>query len=341
MPIPAVPEPGLWLAVSYAINFTRARWQRRGAIRVLTSEIKQDTDALDLVLGQLGRAARAAGLQGKNFADENDAITAVEERKRAAEQDLIDLDARKAEESSKYVEVEREKISQVAEAEAALAQSQAALENLQAQRRGLRDKRKDIERRQRAYIKAAEDRDTEAGNAPMGDSRTQLRKAAESHRKEAADLDPERQDLDRRLTALDKPIAEGEAQLDSCRGLLDSARRSLDDAREGHRHRLAEIDAEHKRKSKEVSQADAEISRRLVTLGTLVNLNRVSHDDFIELYRRIDRLRDAISARGAEIDRLSAERSGYHRPTLLRGVAVMGGGLVALVLVGIILRALL
>ena len=50
--------------------------------------------------------------------------------------------------------------------------------------------------------------------------------------------------------------------------------------------------------------AQAEIHRHEVTLGTLINLHRIEDPDFHDLYARMDRLRSAIGARGAEIDRL-------------------------------------
>jgi len=122
---------------------------------------------------------------------------------------------------------------------------------------------------------------------------------------------------------------------------LDAAKRSLSDAREGHTHRLAELDAEHKRKAREIGLAEAEITRRLVTLGTLVNLNRIEDPTFAELYQRIDRLRGAITARTTEIEKLTAERDAYDRGMLVRGVSVIGGAFVALIALIAILRAIL
>jgi chromosome segregation ATPase len=160
-------------------------------------------------------------------------------------------------------------------------------------------------------------------------------------RREAAALEPSKQELDRQITALERPISEATARLDAAKAELDAAKRSLNDAREGHTHRLAELDAEQKRKSREVNLAEAEIQRRLVTLGTLVNLNRIEDPQFAELYQRIDRLRGAITARTTEIEKLTAEREAYDRGTLLRGVATIGGAFVALIALIVILKAVL
>jgi len=340
-PVPAIPEPNLINAAKYAYKFGIARWQRRGAIKQLGLEIKQDTEALDQVLGALGRAARGARIEGRVFSAENAAITAAEDRVANLNRESTDVDGRKLDENSKFVDVERERNEKLVDAERMVDEVQKELQHLEAQRRSLRDKRKELERRQKAFLKNADDHDRQAGAAPLGDQRQELRRAAEGHRKEAAALEPEKQDIDRRLASLERPISEATARLDAAKAELDAAKRSLNDAREGHTHRLAELDAEQKRKAREVALAEAEIQRRLVTLGTLVNLNRIDDPQFAELYQRIDRLRGAITARTTEIEKLTAEREAYDRGTLVRGIATIGGALVALIALIVILRAIL
>jgi chromosome segregation ATPase len=340
-PIPEIPEPGLINAARYAYQFALARWQRGGARKTLAIEIKQDTEALDQVLGALGRAARGARVEGRVFSAENAAITAAEERVASLQKESGDVDGRKAEENSKFVDVERERNEKLVEAERMVEEAQRELQHLEAQRRALRDKRKELDRRQKAFLKNADDHDRQAGAAPLGDQRQELRRAAEGHRKEAAVLEPDKQEIDRRLSGLERPISEATARLDAAKAELDASKRSLSDAREGHTHRLAELDAEQKRKAREIALAEAEIQRRLVTLGTLVNLNRIEDPQFAELYQRIDRLRGAITARTTEIEKLTAEREAYDRGTLVRGVATIGGAFVALIALIVILRAVL
>ncbi len=338
IPVPGIPDPGFVNVARYAITFGRARWQRRRAVKLLHVEIKSDTDALDGVLLQLGRDARAAGVENRVLAPENLAISDAEKRRDQATQAGVDIGNRKLEETAKYEELERERTIKVTEAEKVLEDAQRELSTLEAQRRGVRDKRKELERRQNAYVKAAEQRDTEAGNAPMGETRGELRRVADGHRREAASLDPERQDLERRLAALERPIGYAQTKVEQAKVELDQQRRSLADAREGHRHRLAELDAESSRKGRERDLIEGEINRRLVNLGTLINLHRVERPEFDELYRRIDRLRHAINARTTEIDRLTAEREAYDRGSLLRGYAVLAGvGVLVITFVVIIL----
>jgi hypothetical protein len=340
-PVPGIPEPGLVNAARYAYQFALARWQRRGAIKTLGVEIKQDTEALDQVLGLLGRAARGARVEGRVFSAENAAITAAEQRVSSLQRESGEVEGRKAEENSKFVDVERERNEKLVEAERMVEEAQRELQHLEAQRRSLRDRRKELERRQKAYLKNADDNDRQAGAAPLGDQRQELRRTAEGHRREAAALEPSKQELDRQITALERPISEATARLDAAKAELDAAKRSLNDVREGHTHRLAELDAEQKRKAREVALAEAEIQRRLVTLGTLVNLNRIDDAQFAELYQRIDRIRGAITARTTEIEKLTAEREAYDRGTLVRGVATIGGAFVALIALIVILRAVL
>lgn len=341
LPVPEVPEPNLIAAARYAVHFSRARWQRRGAIKVLGVEIKQDTEALDQVLGALGKVARIAGVNSRVFSAENAAINAAEERIDALGVEHADVDARKVDEKSKFIDVERERNQKLADAERMLAEGTKEMASLEGQRRGARDKRKEVERRQRTYLKLAEDSDKQAASGPVSEARQDHRRAAEQHRKEAAALEPERQDLDRQLAALERPIAEATARIDTAKAELDAAKRSLADAREGHTHRLAELDAEHKRKAREIALAEGEIARRLVTLGTLVNLNRIEDPQFTELYARIDRLRTAITARTTEIEKLTAEREAYDRGTLVRGVATIGGAIILLITLLVILRAVI
>ncbi|MCX5747564.1 MAG: hypothetical protein NT062_34295, partial [Proteobacteria bacterium] len=352
-PVPEIGEPGLLNAAKYALHFGRARYQRRGAIKMLAVEIKQDTEALDQVLGALGRAARTAKIEGRVFSAENAAIATAEDRITTLNTELADVDARKTDENSKFVDVESERTAKLVEAERLLAEVQGELAHLEGVRRGLRESRKDLERRQKAYLKAAADADRQSSAAQMGDTRADLRRSAEQHRRDAGALDPDRQEIDRKLSTLDRPIGEAATKVEAAKAELDAAKRSLADAREGHTHRLAELDAEQKRKAREIMAAESEITRRLVTLGTLVNLNRgvasataaamldERGGEFLELYERIDRLRGAITARTTETEKLTAEREAYDRGTLVRGVSVIGGAILAFIAFIVILRAII
>jgi hypothetical protein len=340
-PMPEVPDTGLLASARYTVAFLRGLLQRRTAVKNLHEQIRVDTSALDTLLGALGRLVRDLRIDTRATRGENEAIDEAERRKQKALLDSSELGGRLAEENQRFADLEKERADKLRETEAALAKAEQDHEGFEAQRRSLRDKRKQIERQQKGYLKAAEDREEEAGKQAMGETRSQLRRSAEELRREAASLDPERQDIERRLSAIDKPLSQAAAQVESLRAEIESARRSLTDAREGHRQRFSELEAQHGSKGREVTEADSEIARRLVTLGTLVNLNRIERPEFDELYGRIDMLRGAIASRTQHIDRLNAERESADRGAILRGALVLGLFAVLVLTAIVVLVALL
>ncbi|MCP4447171.1 MAG: hypothetical protein GY811_17755 [Myxococcales bacterium] len=340
-PIPPVPEAGLLAALKYTVSFASARWQRRGAIGDLRGQISKDTGILDGILGTLGRHTRSLGLENKALEAENKAIDGAEDRRKTAEHSCSELSNRQAEENSKFAGSEGDRQGKVAEADSELEVAQTELGALEAQRRDLRDQRKTIENRQKGYLKAADSRDADSEKQESREKREELRNAATTLRKDAELLTEERLDIDRRYDALEQPQSQLNSRVDALKSDRDAAKGSLTDLREGHRHRLAEIDAEQGRKSRELAQAEAEIERRYVTLGTLVNLNRIERSEFIGIYEQIDSLRGAIGARSNEIDKLSAERQAFDKSSLILGACVLGGAvLLVLALLAILLTAL-
>ena len=139
--MPEIPEPGLLNSARYTYQFAIAWWQRRGAIKQLAIEIKQDTEALDQVLGALGRVARGARVEGRVFSVENAGISSAEERVASLQKEGAEVEARKAEEASKFVDIERERNEKLTEAERQVDEAQRELVHLEAKRRGKRDTR--------------------------------------------------------------------------------------------------------------------------------------------------------------------------------------------------------
>ncbi len=336
-PIPPVPEPGIFNTMRYATAVSLARWQRRSAIKQLKIDITDSTAGLDELLGMLGRRARELGVERPHLAAENAALRAAEERRGHIEQTRTELRERQESESRSYTQLENERVGHVSAAEAALARGKHELTSLEAQRRGMREKRKTLQRQQKDYLKAAENREEQAAKASEDEARAELTKAAEEFRRDAAALDPECEDLERRIADLDKPIAQAVAKVESLQGALDATRQGLNEVRESHRHRQAEIEAEQGRRNRELSQAEAEIQRRLISLGTLIDLHRIGEPAFAEIYERIDRSRSAIGVRSTEIDRLAAEREAYDRNSLARGFAGIGTSVFLLVLIAVLL----
>ncbi|HET6611430.1 MAG TPA: hypothetical protein VFG83_05555 [Kofleriaceae bacterium] len=340
VPVPPVPEPGLIASARYAVSFARARWQRRAAIKELEAAIRDDTAALDAMLGDLGKKVRDSGLTSPALKAENQAVADAEGRKIAAEKRHEELCSRQSDEAAKFADIEAEKQARVTEVEQSLDVAEGALDDLEAKRRGFREKKKTIERQQKTYLKTADDRDEQAGDAESDEKRDSLRRSAKTLRGEAAALDGDRAEAEENAAKLERPISQAIAKVEALKGELDSVKRALNDAREGHRHRMAELEAEISRRSREISQAEAEIQRALVTLGTLANLHRPDHPQFTGLYGEIDEVRGAIGARSREVDRLIAERDAYDRGSLIRGTAVLGGGVLGVIALVVIILAI-
>ena len=73
-------------------NYTASKAGLIGMIKTLGAEIKQVTEALDQVLGALGKVARNVGTTGRVFSAENGAITDAETRIAALSGELGDVD---------------------------------------------------------------------------------------------------------------------------------------------------------------------------------------------------------------------------------------------------------
>jgi hypothetical protein len=339
--MPDVPEAGVFAYARYMLSSVRAWVDRKGAMKTLRLEINRDVANLDTVFGMLGRAAREAKVETRALADENAQINLTEQRRAGAERALDELKAKLADENSKFESVEKGLSATLATCEQTVAKTGAELDRVEGERRALRERKKEVERQQRTYLKSSEDRDAHAAKAALAEQKTALRKSAEDLRRDAKKLEPERVELDKKLAALEAPAKEAAARYEAARGDLDNTRRALGDARAGHSHRLEELEDQKGHQSREASQAEAEIGRRLITLGTLLNLNRVEDQAFANLYERIDALRASIAAREADIEQLKGEQSQYDKGALVRGGAVLGGGVVLLITLICVLIAVL
>jgi chromosome segregation ATPase len=174
----------------------------------------------------------------------------------------------------------------------------------------------------------------------MGSDRSALRRSAEELRSDAARLEPERSELEKRLEKNEQPLAAAATHDDAARADLEATRKAQGDATAGHRHRRAELEAEAAKQTRARVDATNEIARRLVTLGTLLNLNRVAAPDLDVLYTRVDGLRTSIGAREREIDRLRVEASRSDPRAVSRGAAVIIGAVVILIALVCLLIAL-
>jgi chromosome segregation ATPase len=340
-PVPEPPPAGMLAAIRYALSVSMGRWQRRGAIKALTGEIASEQAQLDELLAILGRRTRELGIENRAFAAENAALDEAEKRRADIEQSRSALRDRHAGEQQSFAGLESERQSQVDAVAAALERARHEHASLEVQRKSLRDKRTAIERQQRELARSATQREEQAAKAVGEDAQSGLRRAAEEFRSESAAIEPEREELDHRLADLERPLAQAVAKIESLEAEVAAARRGLSDTRDNHRQHQVGLETDLERRNRELVQVEAEILRRLLSLGTLVNLNRIPRPELDDLYARIDRLRQAIGLRSSEIERLSAEREAHDRAALMRGFAGIGIGATALVLVLVVIVALL
>ncbi len=341
LPLPDVPDGGIVPHARYAVAFARARWSRRKAIRVLGGEIQERVTALDGELGAIGQLARDQKLDLRVLDEENGAIDGAEHRRAVAERALAETAAKTADENSRFDVTERDLEAKLAAAETAAETAAAELTRLEDERNERRASKRELEKRQRWYVKGAERREAQAAKAPMGEQRSALRRSAEDMRADAARLEPQREKLEKQLAAGEAPLGEASTLAEATRADRDALRRTLEDSRTGHVHRVAELEAERAHNARESADAAAEIRRRLITLGTIANLNRVPSPELSPPFARVDALRAAIGEREADIDRLTAERGRYDRGALTRGAAVLGGALAVLITVVSVLIAVL
>jgi DNA repair exonuclease SbcCD ATPase subunit len=339
--MPEAPDGGLLASARYFVSVVRARHARRAGMRTLAGEIQSDVAVLDGILGSLGRAARAARIDARVLVEENRGIDAAEARREEAARVGAEVQKKLEEEQRRFEEVERELTAKLAAAEQAARAAGEELSRLTDERKAARDKKKDVDRRQKGYLKSAEDREKQAANAQMGEQRSALRRSAEDLRSDAARLEPERVELEKLVAGLEESVTKATAVNAAARGDLDGTRKALEDARAGHRHRRGELEAQAAQKARAGSDAAAEIDRRLVTLGTLLNLNRVPGAELDTLYHRVDALKAVIAGREKEIDRLKGEADQLDRGAAVRGAAVLAGAVVVLITVICILIVVL
>ena len=336
-----MPEPGLSTPPA-----TRSRsGARAGSAAARSSssqaEIKQDTEALDQVLGTLGRDARTAA----STAACSPPRTGDHRRRGAhdlATSRATSRSARKAEETAKFVDVERERNTKVTEAE-----------RVDEEAKGARDARGPAPRpaRQAQGARAAPEgvpqgrrgqRHARPATPQMGETRGELRRSAERHRREAAALEPDRQDVDRRLAALERPIDERQTKVDAAQGRArrreaQPQRRARGPQPPPRRARCrAEAQVARDRAGRAArSRADSSRSARSSTSTGSTTPSSASS------IRRIDRLRSAITSRTTEIEKLTAEREAYDRGHAgSRGCAALGGAVVLLITLIVIILAL-
>jgi chromosome segregation ATPase len=142
------------------------------------------------------------------------------------------------------------------------------------------------------------------------------------------------------VRALDAPIAELEQQLGAAREGLTQAQAGLVSARQTNADTTQTLQGARARNDEIRVTAEKGIRLRLTSTGTLLNLHRLDTPQYRvklgPIYARLDELKHTATAREARIAALDAERRGYDRSAMQRGLIAVGGALGAFLLLLVI-----
>ena len=322
-PVPEVPAAGSINAARYLLQFSRARWKRRSIIKKLSVKIETYTYLLDGELGTLGKQVRSIGFACSELSVENAAIDEAESRRSRLDWECTELSQRAAEENARFEELESERQDKLNDVTSMAKKVEADIASLETRRRALRTDLRAYTRQSKEFDKQIKGCSTSGSRDQLDNNQLAMSDTWRTLHDQQAKLQSQIKQAQEAVESLQSPLDESRLRQQSLKMDVESARRSLSDAREGHRFKLAEIEAERGRKNRELELAQSEIDRRIVTLGTLVNLQRIDRSEFSEHYNRIDQLRAAIQARTKDLERLTAEREAYDRKSLIRGALVL------------------
>ena len=346
--LPPMPTPpalqSAWASVKYLPPLLRAWWARVWAQRTLSALVFADQRALDGVLKELGRAAREAGVDAPQVAEEMKRVQAEEARRLKAEGDAQAALDGVVREQERWRADEGDRRAQIAQKESEIVSAEALLKERENQRKVHVLSHGQLESQLRAAERRAVQADAKAQKLDVlpEDKGGGLKPAAaarlesEAAQKEAVSIQPLRDQAQERITALDGPIAEAEDKLAFLSKELELIKHDLADALAAHTRSIKQLEKDKQLADEEREGAEREMSQRFITVGTILNLNRIEGERFVPLYARIDELRQTLASRDAVMQRLKAERQSYDRPSLQKGLMTIGIAVFALSFFGII-----
>jgi len=209
-------------------------------------------------------------------------------------------------------------------ADAELARVSEELARTTNERAGHRTAMNRLDAHLKSLARQAQSKEAAATRATDPTQQGMLRGEVSAVHAQVAALEPELQKFAQKAAELDGPIAELEAQVTAARERASTLRRDLGEASRVHQGAIAEIAGQIEAESKRITASERELSLKFVTLGTLLNLNRVQNPSFEPLYREFDELKHSSGERDAEIARLELEIKSYDRRQFQKGVIVIG-----------------
>ena len=136
-----------------------------------------------------------------------------------------------------------------------------------------------------------------------------------------------------RVDELEAGAAERERVVDAARADVEAVRRTIAGLRDERARFEGEHDARQDLLVTAQDEAQSEITRALVNLGTLLNLQRVDHTGFRPLYAHIDELKARLVEREIEIRRVEKAARAFDHAAIQRGLIAVGALVAALIFV--------
>ena len=317
-------------AARYVFQLARDTVKKKAEINRLRKLIVSEQQKLDALLGQLGQRARAADLGLPAMADEMRTVKMLESDSEAARGHVAEIEAQRAAAEEQFCTLQTEQQAAIGEADAAVQKLAEELAAGTSERAGHRAGMNRLDAQLKSLGRQVQAKEAAALKATDPHEQGTLRGESEALRVQIAALEPERAKFEQRAGELDAPVAELEERLTQAREDASRLRRDLGEAARAHKDLVAQYIAQIDAEGRRVAGNDRELSLKFVTLGTILNLNRVSGPDLDPLYEAFDGCKAAIAEHEENIALLEAQMQGYDRQKLRKGAIVLGVGLLVL-----------
>jgi chromosome segregation ATPase len=320
-------------AVKYVYTHTKETMRRRRDITRLQKEIVSEQQRLDAILGQLGRQARQADLGLPALADEMRATKSLEGDATAARGRISDYERRRHEQQEKFQSAERELQATVAHADEIALKLTEELAAKSSERAGHRAGMNRLEAQLKSLARHVETKKAELATIQDPNAAAAIRGEIDATNAQILVLEPEQKRFAQQAAALDAPIADLEQRTQAAKDDASRRRREMGDATRVHNEAVGQIQAQIEAEQQRINQSERELSLKFVTLGTILNLNRVPGSAFDQHYQEFDGIKGTIAEKEQQIALLEAEIKGVDRGRFNKGLIVMVSGVLLLALI--------
>jgi hypothetical protein len=340
LPIPAAPSSsGALPAIAYLFPVAHGILVRRREQARIRRNLYQVQQSLDGILLRLGRVAFEERAEAAPLKDEMDLLRQAASRRDEARRETERLQGVRTSEQQRRSDMELEQKDAIVALTREAEQLQGELQARADQRRQLVAELGRIEAELRRLLRTAERADARAGKVQALDPQaaSQARAVGDSARGQAEALQPRREALLREAQALEEPIATLTQQLGVVRSDLGLKRQELRRMQAETAQLLRAIDEDMRLCQADREAAEREMQQRMMTIGTLVNLYRMSGERYAPLYHKVDEVKAQLTSYEAILARLDTECVSYDRQAVQKGLLVLGAmGLLACLIIAAI-----